>query len=401
MSRNLDDLKSECAEYGLKVTPSGKRESKEDFEHALRDFLWNRDHAGEQMLPQYLPMLARQTKGVDAEDVELMWQECMVQEKINGCRGLFHINPFSDGKNHMQSRRISDKTYRLNENTDNVPHLRDAALLDLTGTVLDGELQSPVVSLNTGDVVTQNILQSTIALLNCSPEKSETIQAKFGKLEYKVFDVLFYHGRDVRGLPYDERIKILELIFEVLGDATCLDYRITLLPVLRASLLVSEKKRFFEQIVAEGGEGVMLKRIGGRYECDVRSKGLWKMKKFLEIDAFVTGFLPGEEGKGQEHLAAALVFSAIDTDSGKPVEVASCSAFTIAEKMAWTEKDENGKPRLKKEFYGMVYEIRGQEISSRNFRLTHATPEARRFDKAPEQCAFSLNEWKKIVKEQR
>jgi ATP-dependent DNA ligase len=397
MSRNLEDLRQECSENNLTVKQSGKRESKDDYIPVLRDFYWDRDHSGESMLPQYLPMLAHQTKGLDDEAVDLLWRTCAVQEKINGCRGLLHINPFRDGKNHLQSRRISDKTYRLNENTDNAPHLRDAkGLVNLTDTVFDGELQSPQACIDTGDTVTKNVLQATVAMLNCSPEKSVAIQEKFGKLKYIVYDILFHNGKDVRNNAYISRHALLLKLQE---DKENWPEGMTVLPLMISDTPVAEKKAYYEELVSRGCEGVMLKKLSGTYECDTRSKFLWKMKKFMEIDAFVTGGLPGEKGKGQEHLISALVFSAVDTDSGKVVEVASCSAFTIVEKEAWTETV-NGVPSLKSEFLDMVYEIRGQEISGRNFRLTHATPEARRYDKSPKECTFSLSEWVRIQKEQ-
>lgn len=401
MSRNIADLKKEALELGLTVKQTAKRESKTDYELALRDYYWQKENGSAPMPPQIDPMLAEQTKGMDEATVEMAWKNFMMQEKVNGCRGILMINPMGDGKNLMQSRRISDKNYRFTLNTDAVPHLRDLSIPDCwDGTILDGELQSPVVSIDTEAVVTEGILQSTIALLNCAPEKSVRIQQKFGLLTYKVFDIIQYKGMKVVDCSYLERHLMLGKFFEE-NASRLKSASVELLSVRRADYAVDQKKAEYERIVAAGGEGVMLKDPRGTYEQGKRVKSLLKMKKFIEIDAFVIGGEVGDPKKGQAHLIADLIFGAYNSDDGKLIEVAKCSAFTIKEKESWTEVLSSGKLHLKDSCLNRVFVIRGQEFSSRNYRLTHATPETERFDKAPEDCTLSLNEIKRIVKEQR
>lgn len=209
MSRNLADLKVECLLHGLEVTPSGKRESKGDFEQALREFYWDRDHAGEEMPEQIIPMLARNVKDVDdslRKEMTADGGNWVAQEKINGCRALLKIR---HGQiNHITSRRISDETYRLNELHNKMPHYRDMELgPEWDDTILDGEVLMPchVVDTSVYDgkgVVTTDILQATAATMNCDPAKSVAIQEKFGKLVLHVFDCLRFQGMDIRDLPY-------------------------------------------------------------------------------------------------------------------------------------------------------------------------------------------------------
>lgn len=402
MSRNIDDLKKEARELGLNVIQTGKRESKTDYELALRDFYWKREFGTVKMPPQIDPMLAEQTKGMDSELIESAWKNYMVQEKINGCRGIFMINPMGDGKNLMQSRRISDKSYRFTLNSDNVPHLRDVMFHeDWAGTVLDGELQAQTASLDTESVITEGILQSTIAILNCAPEKAVRIQKKHGNLVYKVFDIISFRGKSVVDEPYHVRHAFLKSFVEHGNANICKEAGISILDVMPVCAPVQVKKDFYEEIVKKGGEGVMLKSPYGIYEQGKRVKTILKMKKYIEVDAFVIGGEPGDPKKGQSHLIADLVFGAYDSDTGEVIEVGKCSAFTIKEKEAWTEYNDEGHSVLKVGNVGRVFVLRGQEWSSRNYRLTHCTPEAERFDKAMEDCKVSLNEIKKIVKEQR
>ncbi len=42
MSRNLADLQAECRLLNLTVVQTGKRESKADFEKALREHVWSK-----------------------------------------------------------------------------------------------------------------------------------------------------------------------------------------------------------------------------------------------------------------------------------------------------------------------------------------------------------------------
>lgn len=212
MSRNLADLVAEASSLGLQVKQSGKRESKGDYEVALRDHYWNRDHAGEELPEQILPMLARNSKDLPQAEVDEMFRDgskWVAQEKINGCRCMIKIRNPSKGRiNHATSRRLSDETYRLNELHDKLPHYRDMNMGDeWEDTVIDGEILSPVPVVDTTvvdgkGVKTLDILQATAAMLNCDPEKSRILQNLHGKLVLHAFDCLRFKGKDLRNLPY-------------------------------------------------------------------------------------------------------------------------------------------------------------------------------------------------------
>lgn len=235
MSRNLADLKKECEAHGLQVQQTGKREAKADYELALRTFYWERDNLGQEMPEQIQPMLARNSKDLAQEELDILWKDdnnWVAQEKINGCRAIIRLrNPKAGRPNHVTSRRLSDETYRLNELHDVVPHYRDLYLGDeWEDTVVDGELlmPNPVVDTRIVDgkgVVTADILQATAAVMNCAASKSVAIQSQYGKLVLHAFDLIRYKGKDLRKVPYTERYKLLEEVVArvnaVMGDIPC------------------------------------------------------------------------------------------------------------------------------------------------------------------------------------
>ena len=90
-------------------------------------------------------------------------------------------------------------------------------------------------------------------------------------------------------------------------------------------------------MVAEGGEGVVLKYLGAGYEdSSSRKRGVWvKVKKRIEYDAFVSGFKLGEPGSGWEDLVGALEFSVMTETGGKHV-IGYCTNITLETRKNWT-----------------------------------------------------------------
>jgi len=209
MSRNLADLQKECATNGIEVDHGGKKPAKSHYETALRDHYWNRDHVGEELPEQIIPMLARNSKDLPKAGVEAMMadgSDWVAQEKINGCRCTIR---FRHGKiNHLLSRNLSDETYRMNELHDHMPHYRDLELgQEWDDTIIDGEVMSSVAVVDTSivdgkGVKTLDILQATAAIMNSGVDKSVALQKAFGKLIFHAFDCLRFKGKDVRELPY-------------------------------------------------------------------------------------------------------------------------------------------------------------------------------------------------------
>jgi ATP-dependent DNA ligase len=124
---------------------------------------------------------------------------------------------------------------------------------------------------------------------------------RFGKADYYVFDILWINGRDVTGLPLDERRALLrELPLQ--------------LPL--AQVMTLDDPKPWDLACAEGWEGVIAKRRDSKYEHR-RSKS-WLKMKCEETHAFVVGGFTDPQGK-RVGLGALLVgYFAPRPDSGHP-----------------------------------------------------------------------------------
>jgi ATP-dependent DNA ligase len=414
--RNLSELKAECVKNGIEVKRLGKREAKSDYEKALAKFYWNRDYPGQPMPPQLHPMLARNLKDVEKEMADLMWQSSRYvgQRKLDGCRLLMFMGPV---QNFFTSRRLSDKTYRYAENTEQVPHLSKLVFPELQGTVLDGEVICPKAVVDTGKTVTLNGLQATVALLALNPADSARVQREQDcHLVFHVFDILQYKGQDVTSLSYRMRIEKLNEVMTVIKFKYP-EAKIEVVP-----FHTTGKKELYDEIVKEGGEGIMLKDMDAPYEASSsRTKAMFKVKRFEEIDGFVTGFAPGDPGSGWEKVIGGLEISAYDesTRALHPIawvtnlsfedraEATVCPVCSQQMQVDW--HNDNGKrvilgvecrehgvqaPALNQKWFNRVYVIRGQEITARVLRLKHAVIVSERNDKAPEDCTIPLAAWR-------
>ena len=103
---------------------------------------------------------------------------------------------------------------------------------------------------------------------------------RFGKADYYVFDILWINGRDVTGLPLDERRALLR--------------GLTLQLPLEQVVTVDDPKPW-DRACAEGWEGVIAKRRDSNYEHR-RSKS-WLKMKCEETHPFVVGGFTDPQGK--------------------------------------------------------------------------------------------------------
>lgn len=121
----------------------------------------------------------------------------LAEEKFDGHRALMFI---TDKGNRFFSKRVSKKSKWLNENSDNVPHLRDFYNLrfndkrvnPLVGTIIDGEITLPIEDCNSTKV------QSVMGAL---PAKALQYQLDNQFVKLNAFDILYYKGLRVENLP--------------------------------------------------------------------------------------------------------------------------------------------------------------------------------------------------------
>ena len=266
-----------------------------------------------------------------------------------------------------------------------------------TSFVLDCEVISTNANVTTKKTCTSQ-LNSTSAILALDPVQSREIQ-KNNPLLFVIFDCL-YNGVDIRPLPWKDRHVHAEKLAKALKDA---GFMCKINPYV-----LENKKDFYESIIKQGGEGIVLKRTGAPYSSTTsRTDDMVKLKRTVacdlasDIDAWVSGFTEATKGKANENYIGGLIFSCkVKLKNGETVirEIGRVAGIPQDLRVEMTDYDANGNPKLKQSYYGRVATISGQDISGVNKRLTHCVLKAWRYDKDPSGCeVLSEEELDKLI----
>ena len=266
-----------------------------------------------------------------------------------------------------------------------------------TSFVLDCEVISTNANVTTKKTCTSQ-LNSTSAILALDPVQSREIQ-KNNPLLFVIFDCL-YNGVDIRSLPWKDRHVHAEKLAKALSDA---GFMCKINPYV-----LENKKDFYESIIKQGGEGIVLKRTDAPYSSTTsRTDDMVKLKRTVacdlasDIDAWVSGFTEATKGKANENYIGGLIFSCkVKLKNGETVirEIGRVAGIPQDLRVEMTDYDANGNPKLKQSYYGRVATISGQDISGVNKRLTHCVLKAWRYDKDPSGCeVLSEEELDKLI----
>ncbi|MEJ2315271.1 MAG: non-homologous end-joining DNA ligase [Nitrospirota bacterium] len=120
-----------------------------------------------------------------------------------------------------------------------------------------------------------------------------------GHLIYYVFDLLFFHGHDLTGLPLIRRKEILRRILPSTGHIRFSDH------VLKGGVL------FFKAAREKGLEGIVAKHSRSAYRIGRRSRKWLKVKTRLTQDCVIAGFT---EPRGRRKYFGSLVLGAFEDD---------------------------------------------------------------------------------------
>lgn len=383
---NANDLYKFASSLGVEYKRSnGKPKGTDEIKSLIAKVLWDKEFPGVKMPPQIAPMLINDitAKGKDYIDRTFKDGDYILQQKINGQRFILVIEP--NGTTHMTSRDRSVKTFRYSELDDHVLGLLNIKSPFKHGnTILDGEIIYPDsnIKLPSG-VMTTSTLQSTVALMHMNSKDSLEFQRKHKSLRYKVFDIIEIDGINVEDEEYDVR--------KVLTIKACKEL-IKFNPSISIDILPTIEKfesawDEFQNYVSKGGEGLILKNRHAKYEQGKRTKGQYKLKGFIGVDCFVTGYVPSSENKQFKDLIGGLVFST--NYKGKKIEVAAISNIDMATRKAATVLDEQGKPTLNPTWLGKVAEIKAQNFKKGSLRMGSARINEWRDDKLPSDCELT------------
>lgn len=306
---------------------------------------------------------------------------------VHNCR-MLTIYDANENKFHFFSRNNSVVDYLPQDYIDTIyVTAKDFSYPD--NFVLDCEAIStnPMVETNT-QCLTQ--LQSTAALLNLNPEDSKKIQ-KDNPLKFIVFDCL-YDGESYINSPWTERHKHAEKLTSLLKAS---NFNCDINPVVEnTDDNKFAKREYFEKLIADNREGVVLKNRNAKYHaCSSRTIDCVKVKRSTDdtltrdLDAFITDYVVGNTDTRNENMVVGFVFSIMmEKDDGNVVThpIAVCSNVSDFIKEDATVINENGEVTLNKKYYGRVATLQGQNISARQLRLTHSIIKDWRPDRSPE-----------------
>ena len=409
--RRIDYLANECNLKGITVTPAGRKLMKDDYVIALRNWWLEKRYGSKENTPWALsfmlsiecPQLCRRIQTLKESDQQKVWdsKDWIAEEKIDGCRMLL-LWDSTEKKFHFFSRNNSVTDYLPQDYSDTI--LVTAKNFDHPENfVLDCEVIStdPYTETNTR-CLTQ--LQSTAALLNLNAEDSKAIQ-KHTPLRFVVFDCL-YDGWSRIDKPWTERHKCADKLSFLLQESgfNCVLNRV----VTNTDDNPMAKREFFDRIIENNGEGVVLKNIHAAYHAtSSRTIDCVKVKRSTsdsltkDLDAFITDFVVGNTDTRNENMVVGFVFSVrMEKLNGKIVThpIAVCSNVSDFIKDDATVIDENGNVTLNKDYYGRVATLSGQNISARSLRLTHSVIDQWRLDKSADGCeVLKESELRKMI----
>jgi ATP-dependent DNA ligase len=224
--------------------------------------------------------------------------------------GDFFYEPKWDGFRAIVFRGTSDvfiQSRDLRPFDRYFPELHDAFLRALPrGCIVDGEIV----------IVSPNGLDFDALQMRLHPAASRVAKlAAETPAAFVAFDLLAAGGRDLRGVPQDERRARLE---QLLADTRP---PVHLTPVTRDRQVAIEWLARFE---GAGLDGVMVKPVANRYDPGKRT--MFKVKHARTADCVVAGFRWHKSGGG----AVGSLLLGLYDDRGTLHHVGVTSAFTMA-----------------------------------------------------------------------
>ena len=411
-ARRIDYLDSLCRELGLEVKQAGNKLRKDDYVRALRNHFLLEKYGSIDNIPWSMKFmlsieslqLCRRIQTLKESDQQKVWEsdDWIAEEKVDGNR-MALLWDADEKQFHFFSRNNSMVDYLPQDYKDTIYITTDNFDYD-KNFVLDAEVISTSPNIETNDTQCLTQLQSTSALLALNPDDSIAIQRN-DPLKFIVFDCL-YHDESYMDKPWVERHKQTELLCNILKEY---NFNCELNPVIENTEYNKNKKReFFDELIDNQKEGIVLKNKYAKYHAtSSRTIDCVKVKRSTsdsltnDIDAFITDYVVGNDDTRNENMVVGFIFSVrLEKEDGTIVNhnIAVCSNISDCIKEDATVIDDNGNVSLNNDYYFRVATLKGQNISARNMRLTHAVIDTWRLDKSADGCeVLKESELKKLI----
>ena len=163
------------------------------------------------------------------------------------------------------------------EKTQNYPHLMDFLLsLEMPNLILDGEINYP-----------GKTSQFCTRVTGANPDTAIDFQNDYAPIHYTMWDMLRTPaGTWLLNEPYWKRRKMLEAFYDRFVKGSSMEQYIHL-----TDYVVQNKKEYYNDLIAAGKEGIVLKRLDSAYVMGKKPMWQWmKLKQQDEADFFITGY---------------------------------------------------------------------------------------------------------------
>jgi len=278
----------------------------------------------------------------------------VAQIKLDGMRAVVHITS-SGLRIFSRSAGVADPSRPL-EKTSSLPHLASLVFPELVGTVLDCEILIP------GKDSAE--LAGTVHRKELSQDNT--------KVMLFVFDCIQICGKKITDKTLRHRLSELLSISHKLQSEF-----ITILPFASTT---SQKRKLYNKVQANGGEGIMLKNLNATYLEGGRPSGNWyKAKKSASYDCVITGFSLGK-GKYNTQIGAVRFGQYVN---GKLTELGQASGMNDEERFLMS--------RFQDQYIGKVVTIKGME-RLKSGAIRHPQYVGLRKDKQPKDCIYYKGE---------
>ena len=331
-------------------------------------------------------MLAFFYENLRSSEQEAIWKDdnqWVAQEKLNGCRLILHF--IKGVGTFAHSRTVSKETHRRHSLGG---HLLFSDLVsDFTATVdaeaiIDKPIDTKPYTSSGG--ITRSSLHSTAAVFHMGCEASKRLQVEqSAPIIVHAFDITNWQGTDLKRKPLCERLSYLA-DFRAAINLAQLDSWFAFPPII-----FQDKKTFYDKVVSEGGEGVVLKNLNSCYEdSSSRRRDAWiKVKRQVEFDAFLSGFERGKPGGEWRNKVGCLIFSVKTERGDHPIAKVTNFPFVIRKRVSLYNQATN-TVELSPNAYGRVATVSGFEIAQRSYRLSHPRILRWRGDLTQDQCVY-------------
>lgn len=381
MLPNLAVLEKKCAALNLDYKPKdGKKLGKQHCVDALAAHFMP---AGGLPYTPVTPMLCFAEWNLKAEELKKCHTSpsWAAQVKLNGFRLMLH---FVKGVGvFAHTRTISVKTFRYEEVTDALlikDYVPDFTVSLDCEAIINKPVDTTPYTTGKKGTVTKTSLHSAVAVAHLNNEGARKLQIEQdAPFIFHCFDVVNFSGQDITGMRLRDR--------EVRRAAVAKKF--ASIPELAKffefpELVYEDRVAFADRIKKAGGEGVIWKNLESPYiASSSRPRTGWvKHKKRIEFDAFVSGFQLGDKDAGYADLVGSLEFS-VNLKEGGTHMIGRPTNMPLEFRKAITVVVD-GKPTLDPQWLNRVAEISGQDVSAREFRLSHCTLDRWRWQDGPD-----------------